>query len=78
MSASTPVHQAENGGAIKSQYYDEDQLIVEYSGNTSVEKIYSSVVKSIAVATDRLDIICACQGDNPEFKTSWTPDWRQP
>ncbi len=59
----------------RSKKFDQQSLPVDYTA--SVEDVYARTVKSVVIATGRLDIICACQQPT-DFCRTWTPDWRQP
>ena len=51
------------------------ELIVDYE--VSVEDIYASLVKSVVLGTQSLNILCACQRPG-QFERFWVPDWREP
>jgi hypothetical protein len=50
-------------------------LIVDY--RASVEDVYTSLVRSMVVETQSLDVICACQYPSI-FRRTWVPDWSEP
>ncbi|KAH7075690.1 heterokaryon incompatibility protein-domain-containing protein [Paraphoma chrysanthemicola] len=52
-----------------------EELVVDYEA--TIEDVYASVVKSVIIGTDSLNVSCACQ--RPErFERSWVPDWTEP
>jgi hypothetical protein len=52
-------------------------LIINYSA--TVEDVYSSFVRGIVKATNRLDILGACYREQKGFvRRTWTPDWTIP
>ncbi|KAE9374704.1 HET-domain-containing protein [Stipitochalara longipes BDJ] len=62
-----------NGG---SKTYDVDSLIVDYA--QPIQDVYSSLVKSLVIATKRVDVLIACCQTSRHVNRSWTPDWSIP
>ncbi len=52
-----------------------EELIIDYEA--TVEDIYASLVKSVILGTNSLNILCACQRSK-RFGRSWVPDWTKP
>jgi hypothetical protein len=53
--------------------YNAETLIIDYT--STVEDIYSGVVKAVVEGTDRLDILCSCSLSSSHVRRTWTPDW---
>jgi hypothetical protein len=53
--------------------YDVDAMIVDYT--QPVQDIYSSLVKSLVICTNRIDVLLACCDRSHHVQRSWTPDW---
>jgi len=50
-----------------------EPLIIDYEA--SLQDIYSSVVRSIVLATKSLFILLSCIERGPSIQRTWTPDW---
>ena len=60
------------GNVVKS--YITNELIIDYTATP--QEVFASSVRSIALATGRLDILGAAYKETPSLiKSSWTPDW---
>lgn len=53
--------------------YTREHLIVDYA--STVQDIYSSLVKAVVDATGELNILGCCSLRSPLVTRSWTPDW---
>jgi len=58
---------------FKHLAYNAETLIIDYT--STVEDIYSSVVKAVVEGTSQLDILCSCSLSSSHVKRTWTPDW---
>lgn len=52
-----------------------EELVIDYSAN--VQDVYSSIVRSMVLATKQLFILGACLRRSGLVTRSWTPDWTQ-
>ncbi|KAH7317593.1 heterokaryon incompatibility protein-domain-containing protein [Rhexocercosporidium sp. MPI-PUGE-AT-0058] len=55
---------------------DFDSLIFDYAA--PVEDVYSSFVRAVVSATNRLDLLGLCTGKSSLVTRTWTPDWTTP
>lgn len=55
--------------------YDPSLLLINY--DAEVKEVFKSLVKSVVVATQNLDVICTSRGRENSSLPSWTPYWSQ-
>jgi hypothetical protein len=58
-----------------SMGYDPSLLLIDH--DAEVEEVFKSLVKSVVVATQKLDVICASRGRENSSLPLWAPDWSQ-
>lgn len=51
-----------------------EELIIDYQAD--IEDVYASLVKSVVLGSDSIDILCACPRPD-RFERSWVPDWTE-